>query len=1129
MRVYSEYGGKNMADSGKDGLCVRKRVLVLLLAVATIASALLPMVASTGDKAQVASISPLDGALSQSIAGEPPIVNTIVIQPNYTVGKDAYIENFPGNQWSNWGGNGGIHVGNDTGPSLIRSLVQFDLPPVVGRLLDATLYTYHYYNASGGLNLSVRAITSTWTEWGVSWMNRSNGTAWTTPGGDFNTTFVSWRAVKLEDAWSYWNVSRIVEAWMSGALINNGFLFSGLPYALTTGHTRFWSSDTNSVLAPKLVIKYSVSFDRTIPPQTMQEDGAPRTISLEGMSNGTILHQNGTPEMTTSYPFGLGPQMHYQLLFNKSQVGGEGVIRRFSLNRTSSQVGNYSNFRIYMAHTNRTQLSDTFANNNNGTLIEVFRADNLVVNSSNGDTWIHFDLTGNFTYDGHHNLVIDIQWVGWGGSPVILTVYSGAIPRRLWSTTGAATGTLNNNPPQTMFQFDAVNNAVVDDGKIGWNLPFSTNWNQLRLQELYNYTYLNQSGVIDKLNFHLQDNALKNTVLQNFSIRLAHSSNDTLDANFNMHAITPWVEVFNRTSYNVIGNPNFEWITFDVDDTFTYNGIDNLLVDIRHRGVGNPGVNMFTYINWTTVGDFTIWGGSYAASTGTPVTYRHNMQFIFTESANLTWSATSSNTTLFSAGISGTNLVITPQPDRFGSGTATLTLHNSNGATLSQSIPVTIMPVNDPPALSAIPDLQCVEDVDKVLSMVSYVTDIDDPIANLTFTTTSAYAAINGTNITFNYPEGILVEYVNITVHDKGGLSATSMMIARVTPVNDPPYLDSFVDALTCDATIPKKYVVDPMDEETPPCNLTFYVDSQYAVVEGCNVTFTYPKGVGVESVDIFVVDENIYGSQNNRSYVLNVHIVDHPDVTTMSPEGTGVAVTTNIVATFDMAMNTTTVEGAFSLKLGATNINGTFSWSTDNKTVTFTPSGHLTNGVYDVRIGTGAKNAVGAAMLAAEGWNFTAALGSFDGDGDGMPDQWEMDNGLDPDADDADLDRDGDGMPNFYEYENDLNPQVNDAEADADGDGYSNFDEFEAGTDPQDPDDKPSEIPWMLMIIVVVIIVVVILVVALMLRKKKGQEPESSYKEFRELKPEVPQEGGPGQSPPQQPPQGGSSGQNPP
>jgi len=144
--------------------------------------------------------------------------------------------------------------------------------------------------------------------------------------------------------------------------------------------------------------------------------------------------------------------------------------------------------------------------------------------------------------------------------------------------------------------------------------------------------------------------------------------------------------------------------------------------------------------------------------------------------------------------------------------------------------------------------------------------------------------------------------------------------------------------------------------------------------------------------------------------------------------------------------------------------------------------------------------------QVADRGWTaryesvrFTTDTGAYplgygnDADGDGMPDWWELEYGLDRLVDDADgdldgdhvsngteyerggdpsrdelwgfvwalsgifrvdavglaPDSDGDGMPDWWENASGLDPDVDDAGIDSDGDGRTNFDEYNDGTDP--------------------------------------------------------------------------------
>ncbi|TFG98942.1 M28 family peptidase [Candidatus Thorarchaeota archaeon] len=107
------------------------------------------------------------------------------------------------------------------------------------------------------------------------------------------------------------------------------------------------------------------------------------------------------------------------------------------------------------------------------------------------------------------------------------------------------------------------------------------------------------------------------------------------------------------------------------------------------------------------------------------------------------------------------------------------------------------------------------------------------------------------------------------------------------------------------------------------------------------------------------------------------------------------------------------------------------------------------------------------------------------DSDDDIMPDNWELDNGLDPtDPTDANMDSDGDSLTNLQEYsngldpnsadsdsdqipdgweiENGLDPLVNDADENPDEDDYTNLEEYLRGSDPQTAEvENPPYLTW--------------------------------------------------------------------
>jgi len=74
------------------------------------------------------------------------------------------------------------------------------------------------------------------------------------------------------------------------------------------------------------------------------------------------------------------------------------------------------------------------------------------------------------------------------------------------------------------------------------------------------------------------------------------------------------------------------------------------------------------------------------------------------------------------------------------------------------------------------------------------------------------------------------------------------------------------------------------------------------------------------------------------------------------------------------------------------------------------------------------------------------------DTDNDGMPDGWEVDNLLDPLADDSSEDPDGEGLTNLDECAAGTDPNA----TDTDGDGHPDDSEIRHGSDPLDPASRP-------------------------------------------------------------------------
>jgi hypothetical protein len=202
-------------------------------------------------------------------------------------------------------------------------------------------------------------------------------------------------------------------------------------------------------------------------------------------------------------------------------------------------------------------------------------------------------------------------------------------------------------------------------------------------------------------------------------------------------------------------------------------------------------------------------------------------------------------------------------------------------STAWQHVRVEVKAANDPPIISALPDIQAVEDEDKIVEVSQYISDIDNELWELTVTTNSSYAIVNGMNITFNYPNGIIEDFVNLTVSDGNKLGWRHLRVI-IAPVNDPP---SFTD-------IPDLHVVEDIefgfniteyiyDIDNSINELELSADSSYAVVEKTEefgvkfrIIFKYPNGVLVETLKLTITDGAL---STSRELNVSVEPVNDP------------------------------------------------------------------------------------------------------------------------------------------------------------------------------------------------------------------------------------------------------------
>ncbi|HEV8337094.1 MAG TPA: DNRLRE domain-containing protein [Candidatus Polarisedimenticolia bacterium] len=199
--------------------------------------------------------------LALVLAGGAFCQTTIVLQPDPAAGADTYVA-FASNV-QNYGAEAQLTTNSQSNGGS-RGLVRFDLSsiPAGATISSATFEMYHYFSRSAlSESLRVHRLTRAWTEPGATWRAYDGVNSWTTAGGDFDPAVAASTTVNATvNVWRQWNVTALVQSWISGSAPNFGMILDS-PSAGGNNERQFYTSDylANPALRPKLTIVYVAS------------------------------------------------------------------------------------------------------------------------------------------------------------------------------------------------------------------------------------------------------------------------------------------------------------------------------------------------------------------------------------------------------------------------------------------------------------------------------------------------------------------------------------------------------------------------------------------------------------------------------------------------------------------------------------------------------------------------------------------------------------------------------------------------------------------------------------------------------------------------------------------------------
>ncbi len=348
--------------------------------------------------------------------------------------------------------------------------------------------------------------------------------------------------------------------------------------------------------------------------------GGGLTLGPTSLATGTFIKdvEPGTDDGNNSFPFdAVSASQRLHQLYLANEINGSGFITKIGFRYDQDLVAavTCSNTTIRLGHTRVVALTIPFANNvetGDGSLETVINNGTIRIPAGSAGTYFEITLDASFYYNGVDNLVIEFVRNAACTGTVFIDVTTAVFARQANAEPIGATGSVSNILRFTKFTFAGGDNEQNFGGVASSNNSFPFDSETPRAQFLYLASEIDGSGPITGLAF--QKNQLSAVETYTATIMMGHSTLATLGTDFAANYSDTPVTVANAVTFDIsTGIPAGGWVWVPLPDgTFSYNGSDNLIVDVTTSAA--TGV---TFMVSATIAGRRVQNTDHTATSGT--------------------------------------------------------------------------------------------------------------------------------------------------------------------------------------------------------------------------------------------------------------------------------------------------------------------------------------------------------------------------------------------------------------------------------------------------------------------------------------------------------------------------------